>query len=120
MDKDDFSNVIEKTSLAAALVVPGGIPLYAAAKYFKNLYNYKCVIQCTKSNDKRSCYHLCNIKSIKTIIKDLEFEYKIKRCSLSEHPKRCTKTLISQIEYWQKKLIDAEYSYQKYLKKRLQ
>jgi hypothetical protein len=118
MDKDDFSNVIDKTSLAAALIVPGGIPLYAAARYLKNLYNYKCVIECSKSKEKTKCYHECNIKSIKNILKDLEFEYKIKRCDLSDHPKRCRKKLLTQIEYWQKRLIDAEYSYEKYLLKR--
>lgn len=121
MDKDNLKNYIDKTSLAAAMVIPGGIPLYATAKYLKNLYNYRCIIQCAKKiENKRNCYHLCNIKSIKNLLKDLEFEYKLKRCSLSPNPKSCTKHLLHQLEYWEKKLIDAQYSYEKYLKKRNQ
>ena len=93
---------------AAAVVLPGGMPIYYTLQYLKDMYNYKCELMCQRREDvenKGLCYRQCNYKAMEMIVRKLESE--IPKCRTTKDPKKCQTKLFGQLKKWRKKEAEA-------------
>jgi len=110
--KKKVIKVLKVGIYVAAAVLPFGLPLYATVKFLVDAYNYKCGLDCHKKEDvfdKTLCYRMCDFKSKKRIVKELEKEFEKCETHFEEKKKKkCRDRLYKLLDKWKQELVEAE------------